>query len=450
VEVDKRPWFYPFLVSIVHDLTGYRETNAFLVNALAGIVFLAGAYLLGHRIGGTRGAVLSVLLWLTLPLLAQNATGAGMEMVNLLLIQALLLLSIRYLDRPDRAAEGALSLTAVLLAYTRYESALFILPVAIVIVLGWFRGGKILLSWGTILAGPLLVAVAVQNRIYSGTEHSWELIDGAVRPFSFAHIAENFPHALHFFFNAGDGLANSLLVSVLGVPAVLMFVLVVRREARSFWKERTEGLVLALFGLFLLVHLLVVLAFHASKFDSLYVSRYALPIHLLLVPAIVFVLCEKVRAASVWKGIFTVAAVFLLTFTQPHKAKAIYTKRNFVVREMNWLRGLSASEMEAGGLVVDYYRVPWSLREWEVVTPAVAAANRKTILGRMEDRSYPAVYAVQRLDFEGGAFLDELPASAALLQSLEVELLDERSFRPFELTRLYRVLGPAGQEAAKN
>src|SRR5450432_4297934 len=30
--MDKRPLFFPFLVSLLHDLTGYRPANAFVLN----------------------------------------------------------------------------------------------------------------------------------------------------------------------------------------------------------------------------------------------------------------------------------------------------------------------------------------------------------------------------------------------------------------------------------
>jgi hypothetical protein len=45
--VDKRPLFFPFLVSLLHDVSGYRPENAFVLNAaltfmLLGLVFVTG------------------------------------------------------------------------------------------------------------------------------------------------------------------------------------------------------------------------------------------------------------------------------------------------------------------------------------------------------------------------------------------------------------------------
>src|SRR5262249_14356319 len=38
--MDKRPLFFPFLVSLLHDLTGYRPANAFVLNGALTFVFL--------------------------------------------------------------------------------------------------------------------------------------------------------------------------------------------------------------------------------------------------------------------------------------------------------------------------------------------------------------------------------------------------------------------------
>ncbi|MBA3854852.1 MAG: hypothetical protein C0503_10575, partial [Gemmatimonas sp.] len=107
--LDKRPYFFPFLVSVVHDVTGYRGTNPFHVNAVLGCVFLGLVYVLGWRIAGQRWAgALLVLLFTGLPLLAQQAAGGGFELLNLVMIALVLLLGWRYAERPDEPSLEAL------------------------------------------------------------------------------------------------------------------------------------------------------------------------------------------------------------------------------------------------------------------------------------------------------------------------------------------------------
>jgi len=441
-EVDERPWFYPFVVATVHDLVGYREANPFIVNAAAGILFLSGVYLFGSLLGGRVAGVCSVLLWVTSPLLAQNATGAGMEMLNLFMLQLLFLFAAFYLRRPCSELEGALSLIAVLLTYTRYESGLFLIPVAIVIALGWLRERKLILSWGTVLAAPLLLGVVLQTRIYAVTQSSWELSDSMDVPFSLSAIMKNFPHALNFFFGVDHGLANSLLLSLLGIPAILAFFVMLRTEAVKYWKSNPAGLVTALFGFFLIVHLLIVLSFHASELDSLFVSRYALPFHWLLVFALIALLAYAAEKWPVlWRGAIGICLLFVFAVTLPMNAKAIFSKQNFVVREYHWLEDLSRDSMAAHSLIIDQYTASWALREWSVLEPHVVLLHAERIRDEIVANKYPSVYFIERMHYDGTKFVADYPVFEQLHQRFAMELLDERSFRPFELTRVYRLTG---------
>jgi hypothetical protein len=442
VTVDKRPWFYPFVVATLHDLVGCRAANPFIVNACAGIVFLAGVYLFGTLLGGRLAGACAVLLWASSPLLAQNATGAGMEMLNLLMLQVLFLLAAYYLRQPSSTLEGALSLAAVLLTYCRYESGLFLVPVILVILMGWWRAKKILLSWASVLALPLLLGLALQTRIYAATEASWELTAGALAPFSLGALFGNFPHALHFFFSPDAELANSLLLSVCGVPAILAFFILLRTEAVKYWKCNPTGIITALFGFFLIVHLIIVLSFHASKLDSLFVSRYALPFHWLLVFALLAVLAHiAAKRPVVWRVVIALVLLFTLVSTLPKNAQAIFSNKNFIVREYNWLESLGADRLPPKSLVIDQYTAAWTLREWAALEPGVALLSAARIAREIQTGKYPAAYVVERMHYEGRDFVADDPRIAQLHQVFAMELVEARSFRPFELTRLYRLTG---------
>ena len=148
-----------------------------------------------------------------------------------------------------------------------------LIPVGAVILLGWLRERQVLLSWGSVLAAPLLLGVALQTTIYTVTEASWEMMPGVSAPFHFSNIVENVPHALNFFFSYDDTLANSLLLSLLGFPSLVAFLVLARRELRQYWKTNLAGIVTLLFGAFLLLHLGIILSFHASQLDRPFVSR---------------------------------------------------------------------------------------------------------------------------------------------------------------------------------
>ena len=83
IYLDKRPFFYPFLVSLVHDLTGYRSANPYVLNTLLMPVVLGLVYGVARMVAGQRPALVALTCFGASSLLALNANGTGMEMLNL-------------------------------------------------------------------------------------------------------------------------------------------------------------------------------------------------------------------------------------------------------------------------------------------------------------------------------------------------------------------------------
>ena len=55
-------------------------------------------------------------------------------------------------------------------------------------------------------------------------------------------------------------------------------------------------------------------------------------------------------------------------------------------------------------------------------------------------KKFSSVYLVVRCRFSGGDYQPTQRETMQLLERLDVELLAERSFRPLELTRFYRIV----------
>lgn len=441
--IDKRLWAYPVLVSLAHDITGFDVKNSVRVNVLLYTFFLLALYVFANRLYGQGAAVASLFMAATLPLLAINGLGGGMEMLNMFLLLLLVLLAGEYLRQPSRAFEGALCMVAVLLAYVRYEALLFIVPVLIVIGLGWFRTGKVFLSGGSILSSIVLLPLLLQLKQYMGNEAGWESAVGAEQAFALSHIAENMPHALFFLFSTDGSLANSPTLSLIGVVSLVALPLVVRREWSSKIQENPSLQAALIFSVFILLHLLVVLGFHASKFDSPSVSRYSLPLQLLLIFAGLIFMNYGLRwTKKLWYWVAGVLFISLIGYTIPSLAKSEYLERNFAIQEQYWLEAHSGADLDASSLVIDTYTIPWALRDWVALSPSIAEPNLEIIFAEVGHGLHSAVYYVERLSYAGaGVFQPISPPLQEMSSEVRLELISEKSFRPFTLTRLHRVTG---------
>ena len=165
--LDKRPYFFTFLLSLVHDFTGYRIANIFVLNSLLAAAFLGLTYWFARELTGRAGGLLAVALLATMPLLGQNATSAGMEMHNLTMLILVMCLALLYLRVPGDDRLSLLCLGTVLLAQSRYESAIYVLPVAAIVLAGWWRARAVILPWVAVITPVLSLLSGLREMGFS-------------------------------------------------------------------------------------------------------------------------------------------------------------------------------------------------------------------------------------------------------------------------------------------
>ena len=284
--MDKRPFLFPFLVSLLHDVSGWREGNAFIFNTVLLPVVLLLTYAGGRALAGHRAGMVALVSLGAYSLVLINATGAGLEMLNLALVLGLIITGASYLAQPDEARLNLLVLTSVLLANTRYESSIYVLSAVFLVLAGWVRAQRPILSWG-VFAGPLLlIPYALHNRYLAATPVLWELRDGLEHRFSFDYLSANLAYAWTFFFNTGAGVLNSLWLTYAGLAAVLGFVVAALR-GHLRWRDLNPATQASLaVALGVGINLALLLAYYWGDLSDPIVSRLSLPLHALLALAI--------------------------------------------------------------------------------------------------------------------------------------------------------------------
>lgn len=440
--LDKRPLFHPFMVSVLHDATGYRPGNAFVLNA--GLVFL----LLGlvHHIGcklvGKMGGVLAVLLLTSLPLLAQNATGGGFELLNLVMIAATLALGMRFQANPDIASQRALLLCSVLLAQTRYESGLFLLPVGLLLLRAWWRNGRPILDWGMVFVPLLFLPAALHQKIFSANHSAWELASqpGFERPFAFEYASLNFPHWLNFFFDTTGEHSNSLVLSTLGfiaLPFLLLWSVKTLREARS---GAPAAVAHALFTAGFAAHTLLMLFYFWGRFDDPVIRRLSLPLNLWLVLGVVTVAGQFSRFKWTWPALLAVTVIGMFSSSLPSMARHDYSLDYYVGREAEWRREFMAAHPEKDYLFIDPDALIWITHKVSA-TPVLQALNNKgIILFNFRNRTFTAFYAFQRYAVDPGTGRLNVQPEYDLGPDYELETVWERRFTPLTVSRISRIV----------
>jgi Flp pilus assembly protein protease CpaA len=396
--LDKRPYFFPFLVSLVHDLTGYRIANMFFVNVACAATLLSLLYWFTRQVAGRAPAILAVLLMATLPLFAQNATGAGMDIHNLTMMALVACLGTLYLRSPSDDRLTVLVLGAILLTESRYESVIFVAPVAFIVLLGWARAGRVLLPWPVIVAPLLFIPYAWHSRVLASEPIFWQLQEGQTSAFGWSNIANNVRGDVHYLFNTGVALSNSWYLTIVGLIGLGWFLFQAARRLAVGGGGRLAAstVVGAAFGLGITVHFCVLLLYWWARFDDALASRFALPMCLAF-SVLAAVLARDLAERRI-PGVKILAAglcIWLLTGGFPAMARRLYTDENLVMQELDWEHEIVAKRPGPVLVISNRSTIPFILWHIPAIISAVGATRGEEIRYHLGQGTFKDVIVFQ-------------------------------------------------------
>lgn len=376
--LDKRPYFFPFLLSLSHDLTGYRPANAYALNAVLYPCALLLVAWIGRLLAAWRGAFTAVALLGSLPLLAQNASGSGLELLNLVMLLASAVLATHYLAEPGDDRLVAFLLGVLLLAQTRYESALFVAPAAAIVLLGWWRAGRIVLPWPVVAVPLLLVPLALHNKVLSNSPVLWELRENQSSRFSADYLSANLAGAGRFLLSTDHQQANSLLLLALGVAgAAWVAWRLVRRPAHPRTAD-PAALALLCLGGGVLANAVLVQFYYWASFDDPMSARFALPLLVVLAFAAVALVARLDRFFPATALVLVAAAMFTAGVAIPKQAHHLYS--HLGIDEIEWEREVVARRPPVPRLVLtNKSTLPWLLDR----TPSILIGRARLVADRL-------------------------------------------------------------------
>jgi hypothetical protein len=449
--VDKRPTFFPFLLCTLHDLTGYRPENAFVLNGILTFGLLGFSYLAGRALAGWRGGLVAVIAWTALPLLGQNASGGGFEILNVVMILATALLAGWYYRARDDWSMVAMVFSGVLLAQTRYESPLFLAGVAVVALLVWREQKSVQLPWLAALSPALLLPVPLLTRVFEARPGSWEL---ASKPeyttvFSPANIPSNLSHALVFWFDSGVEQPNAPIISALGLVAMIACLAILPRILRG-WSQQGIALKVALvFGGTVLLHFAVMMCYFWGKFDDPIIHRLSLPEHILFALAPAFALALAPQRERWLNAALAVTSLALVASGLPSMAKQSATRLYYPALDTAWRREFIRVWPEKDFLFIDQDSTIWITHQVSA-TPVQQARNHPEALAfNLRNRMFSGIYVFQRFDIDEPTGKLKIKPDDDLGPAYELEPIAERSFRLDQLSRISRVVAISPKEGER-
>ena len=439
--MDKRPLFFPFLASLLHDLTGYRPANAFILNSALTFLFLGLINATGRLLAGRVAGWLGVALFAGLPLLAHNATGGGFELLNLVMIVVTMLLGARFVDKRDTPSLTAFCFSALLLAQVRYESVIWLLPVALIVLWVWWREGRVILSWPVLFAPLLMIHYPLQHRIFDLRASAWELGSkpGSTTPFALSYVPENISHALNYFFGKAAEQPNSLVLSALGFIAVPFLALLVVKRLRALSPEPPVVVATTFFAIGFAVQFALLMGYFYGQFDDIVIRRLSLPTQLGMVIAVLAVLPQFTNAAVV-RWLLLLATFGLLSRSVPSMASHAYSQEYLPGKETAWRREFIADQPRHDYMVIDNDCILWIAHKVSS-TPVFQAKGprREAIVFLMRNRAFADVFVFQRYNIDADTGRMTLRDGDDLGPDFVLETVREERLQTLTLTRISRL-----------
>ncbi len=316
-----RMGLFPFLLSLVHDLAGYRESNIFVLNALISAAFLLVLALLGNRLGGRAGAWSALLGAVSLPLLCQVVNSGSYDQLFLLLLAALLLQALRVEESPTPLRQAQLLALALLLMLCRYEGSVYLVVTAVFVLRAWMRSHRVWLPWGSLMFPAAVLTVGiVRDRFMEVNKNLVSDMRGSdAGLFSLSHVADNVRGTLGYLFLPDRLGTGSALLCWLGLTSVLALLAARFLPRRPPFSRPHLALPVLFFTVFtVLLWCAVFLPTFWSVPTDPVSSRFTLPLFLVAIIAVAVAAGNLVRWNRLTAGIaLGLAGVHLLGWTLP-------------------------------------------------------------------------------------------------------------------------------------
>lgn len=390
--LDKRPFFYPFLLSLLHLAGGYDKVHAFFLNGLAGVGLLLLLADLGRRTGKVQtGGWLAVGLTAGIPLAAILARSGGFEMLNAFFLCWSCWWTLRYWEQPSAIHLAGLLFSAVALAHIRYESAFYLLPVLAVVA--WRRPAA--------LTHPLFVLfpwffldLAWQFPILRLKPDLLQLADkpSAHGLFSLHYWPGNLAESWSYFLNWSGQYPVSLLLGCTFLLALVRLVGIVTGRAGPFPSAPAGPLVIWLLALLAMAGILH--AYFYGQFTDPIIARISFPLQLFQVFLVVRLLAPWVSAAP-WRawvaGGLLILQILFLTIPYLRDGRA---EPGVETAWQSWREERAAEWGQARVLLIDARPLPWTaMLQTAVQTDQL---DREKLFLHWQAGTFAHLYAVQR------------------------------------------------------
>ncbi len=435
---DMRPGLFPFAVSALHSLTGYRPENAFAVNAIAGFACLCLVYYLIQLFWGRFWGAVAMLLLGAFPVFVLYMTSAGFEVFNLAFVLMFLLLLNRFIRDATVGNAEALLLLLPLLAQTRYESVLALFC-AVPVILMRLPGREYSRFSLRLVILPLLFLPVAWLRVVTFSQQAFQ-VSSIDQAFGLDLFVKNIRRALPFFSGSERAYGMVPMIFFLAVAGFVWVFFDWQARHREASKEQQAASAYRADSLFLLagawlfiLHAVARFAYYWGDMTLQYTSRLGI----VFLPALVFLAVYLLRRLTVmfnWNRAWAaIMAVLVLLHGWPAAGQNLAVRDILFYREFKTVREFLERNFpdRKDYIVVTEQSNAMTPLRYNTFTIGHLNASADQVKQDLKNRTWRYLIVVQKIETDTGRCVDnsEVNSDFALETLYESQLSINRKLR---------------------
>ncbi len=398
-KTEKRPFLYPFSVSLLHNVLGYNPENAFVFNfiALWGVLFLV--YLLVSPAWGTLISLGAMLTVIAQPMIALSATSASFEVFNLFFI-LFSFLSLRcFIANPSVSALLFLTVNLLMLANIRYESLLFLLVVALVLGIRKYLSFSYLKEstlWGVL---PFFLLSLIWQRIVMSGVADSNLQGGSwIKSFSLTHVGHNLSLFLKYTLDMDGSFGYAGMINAIGICALIYWMVkgildlpvYLRRERFVLWATAA----ISLTGIFILM-----LTYQGHIADHPMNGRLYIPVLVVLSLAAVLFLADLFKNYASRAAVVALLGAAFFIYYHPVAMEDRLSNQLYIIRDFRYVLDFMRQHADQNSLLICGRPGQYIVYNYGAVSFDTANRNKKEILDQYRNRLISKIYVVQEIAY---------------------------------------------------
>ena len=332
--LDKRPAFFPYLLSLIHSILGYRPNNVFVLNFITGFLSLFLLYYFIQLIWGRFWGLTGLVCLASYPLFIVYTNSGGFDVFNMMCSLVFFICLFKFIKNPDSLNAEVLLLWIPLIGQSRYESIMSIL-VALPMVFYYLPKKEYSNFSYRFVIFPLLFIAPAWLRRLSSDPSDWQVI-GNEAVFSFEWFWQNINKAIVFFVEGGKDFGVIPLLSILALLGLLLFVYEVYIKKKnmagnndSFLSPFDYRIFWGAIFLFYVFHAVIKFSYKLTDLTNVFASRHAIIFLPLFIIMAVSFFAQINRLYSIKKVYYVVLCFILLICYWPEAASNLCGIKNF-------------------------------------------------------------------------------------------------------------------------